>query len=863
MYSQKNGGYDFFAAATRREKKRQGHKMKTGRKKRVKKNAGARPAKVTAAAAETTSAGTAAKGTVADGTGFFREACRRIRTYAFTDPRAMATGIFIRALVLAISFFVGKTPLLLDTYPLGIALLTAVSKKKFYIYVLVGTVLSAFAVPKEIGSEVLFSPYVYLAAYLTITAVRTLARVFIDPPDGMRASTLVGAEKGKAWKMLYGGLFGENVFLRMASACAAAFLVGLYSMSAGGYRFYDLFSAMFGMVSAPVFAFVFSCCGSETETRVGKAMSGIFTVGFSFVTVLSLKNTEFFGADAAVFLACAAVLYLGRRKNAVTAAAAGLAAGLAVNSAWSPAFVLAAIASFVMRGRSEYASACLAFTVSALWCAYVGGLSALSLFVPPFLCASVLVIALGAVADKGISDVRSLCLSADKAELGTAYEERITKLGETFGALADSLYRISERMKSPSGVEINAICKHSLESRCRGCVRNGECYSERFGDRLELISKLGELLARNGRVEAEELPKHAGADCLYLPDVIVEVNTEFAELVRDGIKGEKTELFALDYDAVSHILKETVEENRRDSEIDTELTEKVRRGIYAETGICDIKVFGTGDGMKKIYSACIGKKAEKIGSADLKAVLEKACGFPLRDLVFELKNGKVAMSTEAAKRFDFEDGAYSLSPREDEVCGDCVKQFDTPSGKFYSLISDGMGTGERAAFASEICGMFLSKMLEGGNRKDTSLKMLNTLLRARGDETSATVDLAELDPVRGKASFVKSGAVSSFIKRRDKLYKLSSSTAPIGIMKIIDAEQVCFDIEDGDVIIMMSDGVSQSPEECVPVMELLGEDMTHADLGEFAKRIVTTAAKNGSRDDISAALVRVSARKAS
>lgn len=832
--------------------------MKTERKKRVKESTAA----VGARAAATTAAATTAAA------GFFREACRRIKTYAVTDPRAAAAGILIRALALAISFFVGKTPLLLDTYPLGIALLTAFSKKKFCIYLLVGTVLSAFAVPEETGSEVLFSPYIYLAAYLSIIVVRVLARVFIDPPDGLSVHDFVGAEKKKAWKTLGDGLFGENVFLRMASACASAFLVGLYSMSAGGYRFYDLFSAMFAMVSAPVFSFVFSGYDSETETRVGKAIKGIFIVGFSFAAVLSLKNTEFFGANAAVFLACVIVLYLGRRQNAVISAAVGLAVGLAVNSALSPAFVLAAVATCVMRERSEYASSCLAFTVSVLWCAYIGGLSSLAFFVPPFLCASVLVIALGAVTDRGISDVRLQCLSAEKATGGNAYEERITKLGETFGALADSLYRISERMKSPGSAEISAICKHSLESKCRGCVRKSVCCSERFCDRLELAERLGELLARNGRVEEEELPAHAGADCLYLPDIIVEVNTEFAELVRDGVKGEKTELFALDYDAVSHILRETIEENRRDGEVDAALTEKVRRGIYAETGICDIKVFGMGDGVKKLYSACIGKKAEKIGSSDLKAILERACGFPLCDLVFELKNGRVAMSTEAARRFDFEEGAYSLPVREGDVCGDCVRQFDTPAGKFYSLISDGMGTGERAAFASEICGMFLSKMLEGGNRKDTSLKMLNTLLRARGDETSATVDLAEFDSVRGKATFLKSGAVSSFIKRRDKLYKLSSSTAPIGIMKIIDAEQVCFDIEDGDVIIMMSDGVSQSPEECLPVMELLGEDISYADLDEFAKKLVTvaaenTAAENGSRDDISAALVRVRARKAS
>ena len=96
-----------------------------------------------------------------------------------------------------------------------------------------------------------------------------------------------------------------------------------------------------------------------------------------------------------------------------------------------------------------------------------------------------------------------------------------------------------------------------------------------------------------------------------------------------------------------------------------------------------------------------------------------------------------------------------------------VNVFVSRKDYFYALISDGMGTGEDAAFTSELCSVFLEKMLGAGNSIETSLKMLNGFIRSKSrassaGECSATVDLLELDLLTGSASFVKSGATCLF-----------------------------------------------------------------------------------------------------
>lgn len=790
---------------------------------------------------------------------------------ARVDGKRIAIRLASRLAAVVVSYFVGRAPLPLDTCPLGTALLAAVTGRR-YPYVLLGVLLAALGTAREVSRSavgVIFSFRVTAFSYLFLTLVRIAARLFIDPPEGFSPRTLFGRGRMTALRALPHTLFGENIFLRMASACISAFLVGVYTMRTGGYRYYDLFSAMLAMLAAPTLTFVFSCIESETETRVGRALKGLSELGFSSALALSLGGLSLLGANAGAIFVFFTVLYISRRRNALLAAFVGLCAGLAIGARYAPAFLLCAPTAYVLRERSEYATCGVSLTLTLLASLYFGGASAAAFILPPFLVASVLFIFASTGA---LFPARRLARETERAaDIESAIlplEARMGRLGESFAALSASLYKISERMKSPGNAQTGAICARALDRFCSCCVRRDECLGRGAPERSELVSLLSEQLARRGRIDASELarddPSGLAESCLCLSDVICEANTELAELACEGIRGEKTELFALDYDAVSRILKETIEDLRRDNEPDREMSERLSQRMSEAAGIDEIAVIGMGEtGDKRIVSGDIGARARRMGERELRGMLEDACGFPLNNLVYDIKNGSVTLSTSAARRFEVDVGFCSLPSGEDPdgICGDTVRAFEVDGDRFYLLISDGMGTGQTASNASEICGVFIESMLSGGNRKSMSLKMLNTLLRAGGSETSATIDLAELDLVTGRATFVKSGAVASFVKRGDRIFKLRSGTAPIGIMKNIDAEQTCFDIEGGDIIIMMSDGVSQMPEENASLMAMLGESVSESEPSELARAIAGSALAAGSRDDISAAVLRVSERK--
>ncbi len=190
--------------------------------------------------------------------------------------------------------------------------------------------------------------------------------------------------------------------------------------------------------------------------------------------------------------------------------------------------------------------------------------------------------------------------------------------------------------------------------------------------------------------------------------------------------------------------------------------------------------------------------------------------------------------------------------------GDTVSAF-AGDGKQYMLLCDGMGTGRMAALTSGMAAVFLERMLTAGAAMETALKMLNSVIRAGCDECAATIDLCEIDLVTMEARFVKSGAAPSFVIRGGSLFRLQSKTVPIGILRALDAEMIRFTVEPGDVVVMLSDGIARSFEECPWLLDFLStdEDIKCGDVQRAAEKIVEQAASRGARDDITAGVMRV------
>ena len=347
-----------------------------------------------------------------------------------------------------------------------------------------------------------------------------------------------------------------------------------------------------------------------------------------------------------------------------------------------------------------------------------------------------------------------------------------------------------------------------------------------------------------------------------MPDIIDEINQNSMNHMQQILLGDKTEIFALDYESMSELLAQSMVAQKNDYEYCGELNRKIcARMNELGVGVESTLVYGTrkrGFLIRGRDSAVLRTNGEKIREA-----VEEISGTPLTMSIEGADDGYTDVIMRTARQYRAEYAKRTLkADGEDGFCGDTVNIFENSSDCFYSFISDGMGSGRDAAFTSGICSVFLSKMLSASNRCDTSLRMLNGFLRNKGNgsmhECSATVDLMELDMITGKASFYKSGAAPTYVFREGSLFKLRSNTVPVGIIKELDAKKMSFDVGDGDVVVMVSDGVTQSREECPWLYDLLRANIGKEGLEHIADMIVERAKKEGATDDISVVVIKIS-----
>ena len=174
------------------------------------------------------------------------------------SPAVVARNTATGALYCAAAFVLGRTPLLFDAFPMGLALLCAAEKN--VLWILSGLAVSVFTVSAQ---NRVFSPVMYISAYLFAYLLRFAALILVDRPEGFYLRDLFSPRGKKAFLRIVRSRYTESLSLRMSCASISALTVGIYMLRAGDYRYYDLFGALFMILAAPTFAFLYSGFFSE------------------------------------------------------------------------------------------------------------------------------------------------------------------------------------------------------------------------------------------------------------------------------------------------------------------------------------------------------------------------------------------------------------------------------------------------------------------------------------------------------------------------------------------------------------------------------------------------------------------------
>ena len=141
--------------------------------------------------------------------------------------------------------------------------------------------------------------------------------------------------------------------------------------------------------------------------------------------------------------------------------------------------------------------------------------------------------------------------------------------------------------------------------------------------------------------------------------------------------------------------------------------------------------------------------------------------------------------------------------------------------------------------------------MQAGFGADSVLRMVNSALMVKsGDESLATLDIASIDLFSGRMESLKAGAAVSLLKGGGRVSRIERSSLPVGILRDIAFERSVDTLADGDILLLLSDGITAEGVGWAEEM-LRDYDPREKDLNRLAEDMVIEARRRqaGERED--------------
>lgn len=679
-------------------------------------------------------------------------------------------------------------------------------------------------------------------------------------------------------------LFGESLGARMSESVVGGFVVGAYEILLGGITAETVLFSAAMVILPPLVLFllsglfnadisirmaiarpksVLSLSGKSDTDKLNAIFFGLSALSLLFFTSLSLEEFELLGVSAAYIFTAFITLYVARKMGPIKALAVGFITPLGISGVLAVAFGLAGLGAGLLFGLGTMYALIVGGVLLSAWSGYAAGLEGFLSTLPEYLIAATLYAPLC----KGVEPDTSSKPEANKAEnardmVGTvalkyrgARSESLDSLEASLSSIAELVRGYTMEHRPLTEEELYGIVISTCDRVCADCTSLGLCKAQNIFPAVKNAENITKKLLVGEKLRAEDINTDTEF-CNIAERMAVELSRAKARAEVENRKLCSAEMSADEMELISRLISEVRLCDMTERAPADELTEplsEVARSFGFEDGV--FRAFGKR--RRHFILAAEDEGGKRISSEELRLGIEAASGVKLGTPEF-YRNGKMAlMECTAVRSFCVECATGMLAGDEKEISGDSVSVFESSDERFFALISDGMGRGEVARDTSGFVCAFLERALNFGGSKDTVLHLLNLAMLRRREECSATVDLFELDLINGEATFVKSGSAPSFIKRDSSIFRIKSSTAPIGLMKTIDSEKIRVEVREGDMIVMLSDGVVQSAEESTWLLELLSRK-PKGNLKEYAELILSEAKKySASGDDMSVILARV------
>ena len=422
--------------------------------------------------------------------------------------------------------------------------------------------------------------------------------------------------------------------------------------------------------------------------------------------------------------------------------------------------------------------------------------------------------------------------------------------------VSQTVEQVSEKLQRISLPGIDTVLAQTEESACRSCGMRVYCWETARGETLSALVDASKQLRRSDRLTPELLPREFMARCAHPDRVFGTLEDKFtAFLSQEAAERRVSEIRSVvseQFDGISDMLADMAAEIEESRHYDAQNAERIDTALRAAGIIpmdlsCSVDRFGRMTAEIRLDT----EGGERVNRAILMRELSRACG---RDFdvpcITPIAGGKLlTISEKATLCVDF--GAAQYACGDNRLCGDAYEYFADGKGRSVMILSDGMGQGGRAAVDGAMASGLMARLVKAGFGFDCALNIVNSaMLFKSGDESLATLDITCVDLFTGHADFLKAGAPATILRRSGKVSCAEGASLPAGILKEVDFDRSSATLSAGDIVLMVSDGVTADGIDWIGVELEVWKDGSASQLAEHIADYARRRRPEEKEDDI-------------
>ncbi len=436
---------------------------------------------------------------------------------------------------------------------------------------------------------------------------------------------------------------------------------------------------------------------------------------------------------------------------------------------------------------------------------------------------------------------------------------RLYDLSSVFMEMASAFTAFSQNDLTEDCAKIK-IEQEIYSTVCKNCELFNRCVAEEYVVKKGL-SKMTDIGFAKGKLSLIDLPKDFTDVCFKPNNILYGLNRLLADyrasVMENAIVISGRELLASEVSGVAEVLRALAVETggllKYQSRLERALFDKLSKNgflisellVYGEEErvsvglILTMKEFSISH-LEMVISSVIGTTmhlADKNNFSEDKCYLifKKSCDF---DAVFGIAKCK-------------KDGS--------EISGDTHSVTRLNGDKFLVALSDGMGSGKKAEAVSNASLSLIESFYKAGLNSSLILNTVNRLLAINTEEIFTALDVSVIDLKTCSVDFIKYGSPYSFIIGAGGIRIVEGNSLPLGIIDKLNPSVCHTAINDGDVILLLTDGVSDafgSSSEMIDFLRSVPAKNPQTLANDILKKAISLN-DGKKKDDMSALAVRV------